>query len=456
MPLVHLAPEAWPGPLDRLSAYRKSVALAWAVVHRSGQPDAVLAITVRGDVDRPRVRYDYDRLSIGTESLSGPEMAERLRSQCLTGGTEALTFDPPRDQGGSAYWSTSGLTYGMAAVPSCPYFYYASSIAPQEVVQEAALSSPLYASGQPYFPEAQDALLEILYGLTQDQGRRDIHNQLVVQLPYDDAYLEALQYVPGEGTVVRVGEGSAGSSIGHELHLLSKLHLSDRHVTRIQRILTGETTLAFPMPAEPARLSAALVGTDGKLVDSLDAPGRYPQSDTGLPPLPPGALLEAFDYLGSVWQNVFHQRLFLVRHLAEVGELLSPVTDRDSFKSRMSDLADVMKSMHIPDDLVDSATASGTAKDSSVARLRSALRKLGRQIESPDLDAALAALDILKGVNDVRRALQHSGSDLRLDETLARLAIDYPPDWTQAWERVQRLVLQATTDVRRGLEGVVE
>lgn len=454
MPLVHLVTEAWPDPLDRLAAYRKTVALAWAVVHRPGESDAVLAISVRGDVDRPGVRYDYDRLGIGAESLTGPEVAERLRSQCLAGGSEAITFDAPRDRGGSAFWATSGLTYGMAAVPSCPYFYYAFRIAPPDAKPAAGLNSPLYASGQPYFPEAQDALLEILYGLTQDQGRRDIHNQLVVQLPYDDAYLEALQYVPGEGAVVRVGEGSTGSSIGHELHLLSKLHLSDRHVNRIRHILTGETTLAFAMPAEPARLSAALVGTDGKLVDSLDAPGRYPQSGIGLPPLPPGALLEAFDYLGSVWQNVFHQRLFLVRHLAEVGELLSPVTDRDSFKSRMSDLADVMKSMQIPDDLVEPRT--GTAKDSSVARLRSALRTLGPRIESPDLDAALPALDILKGVNDVRRALQHSGSDLRLDETLVRLAIDYPPDWTQAWERIQRLVLQATTDVRRALEGAVE
>jgi hypothetical protein len=332
-----------------------------------------------------------------------------------------------------------------------PSYYYAIDIGTKDLMHRARLSDPAFGAGQPYYPTAHEALLEVLYGQTRDQGRRDTVHQIAIHLPYTSAYLVGVDYVDGHGAVVTVAEGVEGGAAGHELQAVWKLHTSDRQLQRGTKRLISPGVVTFDVGAQPAYLSASLQDGYGLLVDQADWYAPAGDFDHATP-LPSWALPEAFDFLASVWHHVTSKDLFEVHRISPAGGLTQPVASRSDFVSRLTDFADMVKAIRVHDSLLEPATAKRVEADKSIERLKLyAEAKLG----PPELDSARSALEVLRGINRLRIALQHSDAKPDLPTAMARLRINYPPDWSQAWEVVRHRAVGALGDLRRALESAL-
>lgn len=411
----------------------------------------MLGITVRGGTTVPEGDHEYDHLKLQSRMLRADVIAERLRSGHITRKDgEREVRDIPVTEG-IAEWLTSRAVWGMTGPLPTPSYYFTVPIASQQLESQGRLSEPAYGPGQLWYPTGLDALLEVLYGVTRHQQRRDLLNQLVIHLPYSDASVGGLDYVDGKGMVVQVGEGSAGWAAGHEIQAVWNLHLSETSLQRGGRVITQAGPVTFPMGAEPAYFAASLQNEEGKLIDYTE---RYAPVDAAAGPalLPSEALPEAFDHLASVWLNVTNKHLFEVHRVSPAARLTVPVANRGDFSSRMSDFADVMKAMKIDNSFVGGKQARDLTPDKSLGRLKVAARKL---LKSPDADVAAGALDVLRDIVRVRAALQHERARPDLPTALARLKIKYPPDWPQAWEAVRHRAVDALRDLRHALESAL-
>src|SRR5216684_8291249 len=171
--------------------------------------------------------------------------------------------------------------------------------------------------------------------MTRHQSRRDEVNQVVIHLPYDDAYIQSIRYVDGQGVVVSIAEGGEGWASGHELQALWQIHLTERSFQRAAQAITHAGGVTFHAGAEPAYFAASLQNEEGLLVDYIE---RYAQIDaaTEPAPLPSDALPEAFDFLASVWLNVLasvwpnatDRHLFAVHRVSPAARLTAPVANR--------------------------------------------------------------------------------------------------------------------------------
>ncbi len=155
--------------------------------------------------------------------------------------------------------------------------------------------------------------------------------------------------------------------------------------------------------------------------------------------LAPLALTEAVDFLDAVWQLRFGTPL--VRRLATtpVAGVVIPVSSRDDFKARMSDLCGIIEGFEIDDALLPPADRAVTG---SLNRLQRALRNVSS-------DAADDTIDQLRVVVKVRTALQHPGRARELHQHFEKLGIRYPPsDWGRAWEAIKSRVIPCLTQLR--------
>jgi hypothetical protein len=352
---------------------------------------------------------------------------------------------------GSAEWLTSGAVWGMVGPLQTPSYYFSVQVANQQLESKGRLSEPAYGPGQLWYQSGLDALLEVLYGITRHQSRRDQLNQVVIHLPYDDAYIQSIRYADGQGVVVSIAEGGQGWASGHELQALWQIHLTETRYRRAAQAITHAGEVTFHAGAEPAYFAASLQNEDGLLVDYIE---RFAQADASAEPvpLPSDALPEAFDFLASVWLNVTDKHLFDVHRVSPAARLTTPVANRADFSSRMSDFADVAKAMNVDDSFIDPKVARDLTPDKSLGRLKVAAKKL---LKSPDVDVAIRALDVLQDIIRVRAALQHEKAEPDLPTSLARLGIKYPPDWPQAWEFVRHRAVSALRDLRQSLESAL-
>jgi hypothetical protein len=119
-------------------------------------------------------------------------------------------------------------------------------------------------------------------------------------------------------------------------------------------------------------------------------------------------------------------------------------TTRADFEVRLSDLADVLKSIEIPDDLLP-ADKRGLPQDSSLARMEATL---GSQLDTAERARIADAVATLRSVNKVRWALQHAGAGHDLATAFAKLKIAYPPKWADAWVFVRSYTVQALSVIR--------
>ncbi len=113
----------------------------------------------------------------------------------------------------------------------------------------------------------------------------------------------------------------------------------------------------------------------------------------------------------------------------------------------MSALADVLKSMEIPDNLLSKENHQ-IAKDQTLNRLLACLKA---HLEEADYRSVENAVGTLRAVNDVRRTLQHSGAGRELPVALAKLGILYPSpssNWGEAWDRIRAKTIEAFGIIR--------
>lgn len=164
----------------------------------------------------------------------------------------------------------------------------------------------------------------------------------------------------------------------------------------------GPTFVLFGRPHRPS----------GNVIDQLEGRVRAAQEDEI--PLPPTALLDAFEVLDSAWRNFFGRRLIERPRLGGVADLSQPAGSHAEFSSRMTQLDDLVKGLRVDDDLLTGTTA--LAPSATIGRMHDAL---GKVLSGADLTSAKGALGILSAANGIRVALQHKidptrRADLRL------------------------------------------
>src|SRR5260370_12458235 len=180
----------WADALSRLDLWRSGdLAVCWALVRaKPDKPWAMIGITVRGGINVPQRDYEYANLKLQSRMMAGPPIASALRSGHLAGLPVEREFRELHADEGIAEWLTSGAIYGMTGPMPTPSYYYSQHLTAQEIVTMGRLSEPVYGPGQLYYPSGNDALWEVLYGMTRHQGRRDLSYHGVIHLPYADAY----------------------------------------------------------------------------------------------------------------------------------------------------------------------------------------------------------------------------------------------------------------------------
>jgi hypothetical protein len=127
-----------------------------------------------------------------------------------------------------------------------------------------------------------------------------------------------------------------------------------------------------------------------------------------------------------------------------IGKLTLPCKSRDEFESYLSALADTMKAIDIPADLLAEEDRQ-INKDQSFNRLLACLKRYLGQTEFQRIEAAVA---ILRNVTSVRDALQHSGASRQLPDTFTKLGIPYPPEWGQTWDHLRIKTVEAFNTIQ--------
>ena len=445
--------DSWPEALSRLERWAGDVALCWAEALDRDGTWQVLGITVRGGTLVGDREYRYETLRLRSRMQPAQDTARMLREGRVLRAMGDREFREIQATDGTAYWLTSGVVFGMVAPLPNPSYYFSVVLSTSDLVSQAQLGEPAFGSGQPYYPSGQDAMLEVLYGVTRDQGWRDMFNQVVIHLPYFDAFIHNVRYVEGEGMVVSVGEVLTGTATGHELQVLWKISLSERSFQRDAQRLKAAGDVTFAFDVDPAFFSASLQDSYGLLIDVAEH--RRPV-DAGAPdlPLPPEAVPEAFDFVASAWLNLTRKHLLDVHRVSSSAELSVPAATRTDFSSRLSAFGDVLKALRVDDSLVDPEAAKGLAKDASIGRLKLAVQKL---LKSPELDSATNALGVLQDIVGVRNAVQHPRGTNDLPTALAKLGIDHPPaSWGYALEVVRHRAVAALRELRRALESALQ
>jgi hypothetical protein len=442
--------EGWAAALNRLEEQRRSdrLAVCWALVRQNDPWWSLLGVTVRGGVTVPDKDYQYAHLKLHSRMERGSVIASLLRSGRIQGGAGGREFEEISDDHGTAYWLTSGAPFGMTGPLSTPSYYFSYPIVPHERIGWGQLSEPASGPGQLYYPTAEDALADVLYGMTRHQGRRDIHNQIVIHLPYDDAYIEQVDYVNDKGVVVQIGEGGKGWASGHELQALWSIQFTETSYRRAVQLINHAGSVTFHTGAEPAYFAASLQNEAGLLVDYIERQ-LQPITSGEQTPLPADALHDALDFLDSVWRNVTGKNLIETHRLGPSARLAAPVTNRSDFESRLSDLADVLKAAKVDDSYIDPKLAKDLTPDKSLGRLKIALIKV---LSIPEAEVATQAVEVLQNILRVRAALQHVEARPDLPTALASLGITSTADWAQTWQVVRHRAVDALRDLRQALE----
>lgn len=164
--------------------------------------------------------------------------------------------------------------------------------------------------------------------------------------------------------------------------------------------------------------------------------------------LSPLAVAEAVDFLDSVWRAQFGDRLVKNPATTHVAGLSMPVHDRDDFKARLSDLAGVVESFTIPDDLL--------AGDLPAEYRKGSINRLQGALDHASVAYSDNTLRRLRSVIALRAAMQHPGKAAKeLPSLFEGLGLTYPPpSWERAWSVVQSEVVEAISEFRNGVRQI--
>lgn len=191
------------------------------------------------------------------------------------------------------------------------------------------------------------------------------------------------------------------------------------------------------------------------VTDPEDYLRRLDAHIVGLPPGPmltatpvtdPITLHDGLDHLSLVWRQRTGASLLRIPRAVTLGELTLPVTSGPDFTSRCSRLDDLFKAMQ----------PGGKKADPKEGTLAGIERRLGELVADPDtLEDALAAVGVLRDVNRLRVAQQHTGHrlDVAAFEARRRLGLaNDRGDWTGDWNRVRGQVVAALREIRTAVD----
>ena len=175
MPTRRLEGLGWADALSRVERWRpEDLAVCWALVRASRDEQwELLGITVRAGTTVPHRDYEYLNLKLQSQMQSGAAVANALRTGHLArlmGEREFREIGPAE---GTAEWLTSGAIWGMAGPLPTPSYYFSVQVGNQQLESRGRLGEPAYGPGQLWYQSGLDALLEVLYGITRHQSRRD-------------------------------------------------------------------------------------------------------------------------------------------------------------------------------------------------------------------------------------------------------------------------------------------
>jgi hypothetical protein len=416
----------------------------------SGEQQGLLAVTARVGEQIQRWHYKYERLVIATETLPAREVADRLAGGRVTPATEGpFIFRLPLSHEGTTTWFSSGLDVGMFGPYPTPSMYFQIGIKDgQDRLMGARLDDPVYGPGQPFYLTGREAVMEILFGMTRDQGRRDFSPDILIRQPYRHGHIVEVSYIEGEGLRTVLGETDPDGLKGHELQVAYKMARSESKLTRHNFHPMQAGPYAVALEAEPMYAAVGLVNGNGVLVDSRERtaqPSPYPVADQ---PLPAQAIPEALDFLNSAWRNSYGRPLWHVRQMAGVAGLALAVGSRSDFESRLTYLADIVKLLEIEDDLLEPNKVGKLKGDATLDRLESALRT---KVAEADRAGVQAAVEVLRDVNRMRGAIQHGHARTDLVTLAARLHLPPPPQWSEMWEALRYRLVDAVAEIRRAL-----
>lgn len=153
------------------------------------------------------------------------------------------------------------------------------------------------------------------------------------------------------------------------------------------------------------------------------------------------ALTVALDYLDAIWRLKFGggKNLLRLPSAASTAALETNCSTRDEFRSRLSDFADLLKRLNVPDELI--VGAEKPPADQTFKRLESCLKSI---LDSEEMERANSSIKMLVAVNEARVALQHSATTANLARAFNTLGIPSPyPGWCECWDIVRAQTTRA-------------
>lgn len=175
--------------------------------------------------------------------------------------------------------------------------------------------------------------------------------------------------------------------------------------------------------------------------------GTSPASPFSAPSVTdPIALHDGLDYLSLVWRQRTGAALLRIPRAISLGELALPVLSGEDFLSRCSQLDDLLKALQ-------PGGVKPDPKEGSLAGLERRLREYVAEPES--LEEALAGVRLLRDINRLRVAQQHSGYSLDIAAIRARRNIGLATDrgdWASDWDRIRGQTTTALRKIRTAMD----
>jgi hypothetical protein len=169
-------------------------------------------------------------------------------------------------------------------------------------------------------------------------------------------------------------------------------------------------------------------------------------------PYSPRDLPIALDFLDAIWKQAFGSPLLRLRSVEKTAALSLPCGTRDEFTSRLGDLNELLKLIHVSDNILPREQQQEIDPRHTFKRMAVCLK--ARIEDGADRENIDTAINDLAWINTVRNKLTHGGSELAV--ALNQLSIKYPiTDYAQAWDQVRSRAALALTTIRSALQGTI-
>jgi cytochrome c peroxidase len=156
--------------------------------------------------------------------------------------------------------------------------------------------------------------------------------------------------------------------------------------------------------------------------------------------------VDMLDLLDSIWRQQYGKHLIEYSAASGAAELSWPCHIEEELKSRVSTLADVLKRMAVPDEVLPSGAK--VPGDQTAKRLQLWADK---NVELQQRDQVKSALDTLRAVNAVRNSYQHSGAAWARRAALAQLGTSATSPPGERWDAICRKVSEALSTLAEAI-----